>query len=63
MNFKIYKDSWNKLEGDLKKCISNYGKPVKYAGIYALAGDYLILKIDGRKCRFNEKTFEFVQWV
>ena len=59
---KIYKDSWNALESDLRRCLGNYPYRVRYAGIYALLGDVLLVKLDGRMCTFNEKTFEFVEW-
>lgn len=61
---KIYKNSWKSLQSDLIKCANKYGTyKIKHIGIYALLGDILLLKINGRLCRFNEKTHEFIQWV
>ncbi|MEK3955703.1 hypothetical protein [Psychrobacillus sp. FSL K6-1464] len=61
---KLYKNSWKVLENDLKKCAANYGTyKIRYIGIYAVLGDILLLKIDGRLCHFEDRTNEFIKWV
>jgi hypothetical protein len=63
IKMKIYKDSWSALKTDLDKCVIKFKEAkIKHIGIYALLGDILLLKINGRLCRFNEKTHEFIEW-
>lgn len=64
LGYKIYKNSWNDLKSDLIKCAEKFGKhKIRYIGIYALLGDILLLKINGRLCHFNEKNCEFMKWA
>lgn len=64
LGFRIYKNSWDDLKSDLIQCAEKFGKhKIRYIGIYALLGDILLLKINGRLCHFNEKTCEFMKWA